>query len=338
MRRLGAPLLYALVMITAMQAKAEAITGTIASTGAAPDTAPLATTHDKVATRRIRSPDILEERSLPVPPDVLPESIPPTIKSLTKSWFESLRSMIENSLPSFTTFESGPTKLRNFVRSLWQRLSNSVRVRYWLYRGETVESVFKQLGLDAGLDTIAYCPKFYTWVTFVNLYNLHNPNNKMLMVPILSYRYSDLAVARMIEAAGDTSLERALAYRLTWEQKLYWGDTKKSGLDVFILLELHKAGQNIFERPVLNRWYEYMTWAYGENASVNMASVLTKQYSRNALGKMFKTARPLGGFRKVQCVKLETAVGKYLLALDYLLVVQEVLVALSTAGKVHVKQ
>ncbi|CAI5716824.1 unnamed protein product [Hyaloperonospora brassicae] len=317
MRRLGVPLLYVLVMLTTMQAKADAITGTIASTGAAPDTAPLATTHDKVATRRIRSPDILEERALPVPPNVLPESIPPTIKSLTRSWFESLRPMIKNSLPSFTTFESGPTKLRNFVRSLWQRLSNSVCVRYWLYRGETVDSVFRRLGLDTGLDKIAYSPKFYTWVTFVNLYNLHNPNNKMLMMPILSYTYSDLAVARMIEAAGDTSLERALAYRLAWEQKLYWGDTKKSGLDVFVLLELHEGGQNIFERPVLNRWYMYMKWAYGENANLNMALVLTKQYNRSALGKMFITAQPQGGFRKVQCVKLETAVGKYLLALSH---------------------
>ncbi|POM71666.1 Avirulence protein (Avh) [Phytophthora palmivora] len=197
--------------------------------------------------------------------------------------------------PSFALF----TK---WIKSLGLKITNKVRARYWLWRKQSAEDVFKQLKLDRGLNNILDNPKIKTWATYIDLYNKKNqknPDKQVIMAEILIKTYGDLPVATMLQR---TRSAPKLARRLRVEQNILWKRSKKSADDVFVLLQLNKVGDDMFVSPQLNSWYNYVTWLEKEKANGVMASVLSTHYSDETLQKMFREAKPR--FKRMRFVTL----------------------------------
>ncbi|KAG2948412.1 hypothetical protein PC117_g6066 [Phytophthora cactorum] len=121
----------------------------------------------------------------------------------------------------------------NWVKAMGLKVTDSVRARYWLWRKQSIEGLFKQLKLDGGLNKILANPKFNTWATYVNLYNKKNPGKEVTMAGILTNTYGDLALSRMLEVALNVGNQRKMAAVLAQQQRQGWQSAGKSADDVF---------------------------------------------------------------------------------------------------------
>ncbi|KAG3016376.1 hypothetical protein PC128_g6986 [Phytophthora cactorum] len=198
----------------------------------------------------------------------------------------------------------------NWVKAMGLKVTDSVRARYWLWRKQSIEGLFKQLKLDGGLNKILANPKFNTWATYVNLYNKKNPGKEVTMAGILTNTYGDLALSRMLEVALNVGSQRKMAAVLAQQQRQGWQSAGKSADDVFVLLKLEQAGGDLFVSPQLNTWYNYVTMLSKNDAKATMASVLRAHYSDEALSKIFQEANPRVSRMRFVRMWLETAVAK----------------------------
>ncbi|KAL3663728.1 hypothetical protein V7S43_011143 [Phytophthora oleae] len=198
----------------------------------------------------------------------------------------------------------------DWVKAMGLKISDRVRARYWLWRKQSAEDVFKQLKLDGGLEKLLSSRKFNTWASFVNIYNKKNPNAKVTMAVILSKNYGDLELAKTLEVAMGSMVktERKMATTLSLQQRAGWQAAGKSADDVFVLLKLDKAGDDLFTTPQLNSWYKYVSMQ-ADSKSL-MASVLRNHYSDEILSKIFHDAKPEIKRMRLIRVQLETAVAK----------------------------
>ncbi|CAI5717679.1 hypothetical protein KXD40_006259 [Peronospora effusa] len=202
--------------------------------------------------------------------------------------------------------------ISNFIKSLIATIKNKAKAWYWFWTQQIAEDIYKRLQLDDKLENILVNPKFYAWVTYVDMLNKKNPNNKVSIVQLLTNTYGDLAVAKEIQrAVFDTKWK--MAVRLLIEQRRNWIAAGKSADDIFTMLELDKLGSDIFVNLELITWYNYVVVIKRKGASTEIASVLLKHYSDTTLSKMFKEAKPIIRLMEYT-MKLETAVGKFLKA------------------------
>ncbi|ETN03633.1 hypothetical protein PPTG_15608 [Phytophthora nicotianae INRA-310] len=222
-------------------------------------------------------------------------------KSLRRSYDEERALPVP--VPSVSLFT-------NWVKSMGLKVTNSARARYWLWRKQSVESVFKQLKLDGGLDKILANRKFYAWATYVSLYNKKNPSKEVSMAGILTNTYGDLKLSGMLEVALNQRKQWKMAAVLARQQRENWQAAGKSADDIFVLLKLEQAGDKLFVTPQLNTWYNYVTMLKKDDASATIASVLTAHYGDEAIAKIFREANPRVKRMRFVKVWLETAWAK----------------------------
>uniref|UniRef100_A0AAV1UNZ1 RxLR effector candidate protein n=1 Tax=Peronospora matthiolae TaxID=2874970 RepID=A0AAV1UNZ1_9STRA len=287
MQRPNVSLLYALALLTAAlieKADAAAVTDTVVTNRTTSNMESSTETHSELQTRRFQRLDKTEERTSP---------FASSISSLSKPLTESMRPMIKTTTRSFATVPMTKSSFKLLVRSMRSPIKkNSLRARYWLWRKETVDSVFKRLGLDKGLEETLFSPKFKAWVTFVDLVNLHNPDNKVSIARVLSETYTDLELARSIEASFSRRNKRPLVARLEKEQMENWEHDGKSINDVCMLLKLNVKGGNIFDRPEMNRWYLYAAKTNKVHYVTSIIEALSRMHGWEKLRRMAHTAKP----------------------------------------------
>ncbi|KAG1694407.1 hypothetical protein DVH05_021487 [Phytophthora capsici] len=198
----------------------------------------------------------------------------------------------------------------DWLKATGLKVSDKVRARYWLWRKQSAEDVFRLLKLDGGLEKLLGSRKFNTWTSFVNIYNKKNPNEKVTMAGILSKNYGDLELAKALEVAMGSMVksERKMGTTLSLQQREGWQAAGKTADDVFILLKLDKVGADLFTTPQLNSWYKYVSMQ-ADSKSL-MASVLRNHYSDETLSKIFREAKPEIKRMRIIRVQLETAVAK----------------------------
>ncbi|KAG7384326.1 hypothetical protein PHYPSEUDO_002791 [Phytophthora pseudosyringae] len=200
----------------------------------------------------------------------------------------------------------------DWVKAMGLKVTDSARARYWLWRKQSAEDVFKQLKLDGGLDKLLTSRKVNTWATYVALLNRKNPDKKVTMAGILTANYGDLALSRALELALNARVksQRSIAARLALQQRQGWQAAGKSADDIFVLLKLDKAGDDLFVTPQLNSWYNYVRMVKKGDARAAMAAVLKAHYGDEALAKIFREANPR--VRRMRFVRmwLETAVAQ----------------------------
>ncbi|EEY55243.1 secreted RxLR effector peptide protein, putative [Phytophthora infestans T30-4] len=139
--------------------------------------------------------------------------------------------------------EERSSVVADLVRLVGVKLSDKVRARYWLWRGKSSEDVFKRLKLDGGLEKLMENPKFFSWMTYINMYNKKNPDKKMAMTDVLTKTYGDLALSRMLDsvlnARRSSQKSRKLmkvAATLALQQRQGWERTGKSTDEIFAFL------------------------------------------------------------------------------------------------------
>ena len=176
------------------------------------------------------------------------------------------------------------SSLKNLLERSCVEIANSFRARQWLRNKQTVYNTFLLLKLNAGLDKSLLSPHFYTWITYVDLFKKHHPNSKISAARVLSWTYTDLALARKSEALIEEG--NKIGTQLAREQQEKWRDDKHSADTVFKLLKLHEPGLNIFERPELSAWYKFVRFVERENAGKVMASVASRYHGADGLDKL----------------------------------------------------
>ncbi|KAL4117494.1 hypothetical protein PRIC2_011485 [Phytophthora ramorum] len=190
------------------------------------------------------------------------------------------------------------------------KATDSVRVRYWLLKGKTADAIFKRLKLDKGVNDVLKNKKLSTWFTYVKLYNKKHPDKRITITEMLTKTYGDEAVAKMLEIAKDVPGTNGVANKLLRKMKSTWRRDKKWPDDVFDLLNLDKAGVNLFSRREFNTWVTYTSSMAMTDPRVSVINILTQRLGADKLARIFATAKPQDPELKVLAVKLQTTMLK----------------------------
>ncbi|EGZ15124.1 hypothetical protein PHYSODRAFT_333395 [Phytophthora sojae] len=206
--------------------------------------------------------------------------------------------------------------LTKWVKSLGSKITDSVHARYWLWRKQSTDDIFKKLKLDGGLDAMFSSPKLKTLSTYVDLVNKKNPDKKVSMAGIISKSYGDLALANKIEYVLNYPSQKRMAARLSLQQRENWKAEGKTAEQDFTMMKLDKAGDDLFQTPQLNSWFKYVMYAE-KDANSAMMSVLVSRYGDDGLAKIFLNAQPRNRRMRWVSLKLETAMGNEWVRMGY---------------------
>ncbi|KAG6616546.1 Dynein heavy chain [Phytophthora cinnamomi] len=186
-----------------------------------------------------------------------------------------------------------PTQVENvalftkWVKSLGSKITDSVQARYWLWRKTSADDIFKRRKLDGGLDTLFSNPKLKTLSTYIALLNKKNPDKTVSLAGLISKSYGDLALARKIEYALNDPSQKRMAAMLAFQQRQNWNAAGKTSDEVFKMLQLDKAGYDLFQTPQLNSSFNYVVIANKNDANSVMLATLTARYSNDGLAAIF---------------------------------------------------
>ncbi|KAG6616522.1 putative secreted RxLR effector protein [Phytophthora cinnamomi] len=198
-----------------------------------------------------------------------------------------------------------------WVKSLGSKITDNVQARYWLWRKRSADDIFKRLKLDGGLDTLFSNPKLKTLNTYIALLNKKNPDKTVSLAGLISKSYGDLALARKIEYALNDPSQKRMAAMLAFQQRQNWKAAGKTSDEVFKMLQLDKAGYDLFQTPQLNSWYNYVVMANKNDANSVMIATLTARYGDDGLAAIFLAgAKPRVRRMRWVSMKLETAMGQ----------------------------
>lgn len=121
--------------------------------------------------------------------------------------------------------------------------------------------------------------------------NKKYPGNTVTMAGVISAKYGDEALAKMIEPAMHVPSQQRLAANLVLQQRNNWEAAVKSVDDVFTLLRLDKAGttfQNFADKQVV----QLRVRCEHEGTNSMMVSALTARFGDDGLAKVLLAAKP----------------------------------------------
>jgi hypothetical protein len=165
------------------------------------------------------------------------------------------------------------------------------QAKTWLKNEESAEGLFNRLRLNVGMDKVLTNPNINAWATFINLYNTKYPDKKVSMIGMLTKHYGDAAVARTLELSGHAKNTKKLANQLRSDQLNAWAADKKPLDEVFSLLKLDKALDELFSTPQLNTLYGYAVKTT-KDPDAAVIAVLAGWYGDDILAKIFLVAQP----------------------------------------------
>uniref|UniRef100_H3GN90 RxLR effector protein n=1 Tax=Phytophthora ramorum TaxID=164328 RepID=H3GN90_PHYRM len=143
----------------------------------------------------------------------------------------------------------------------------NAKLRSWLKKGQTTDDVFARFKLNNGVDDVLSNPKLKTWVTYVEMFNKQNPENKVSMTSTLTKTYGEAAVARVLDAGTKVASTETIAKRLQAELLRGWLSKGDSVDDVLKLLKLNKGVQNLVADQNMQTLATYaITASYGDDA------------------------------------------------------------------------
>uniref|UniRef100_A0AAV1T801 RxLR effector candidate protein n=1 Tax=Peronospora matthiolae TaxID=2874970 RepID=A0AAV1T801_9STRA len=201
--------------------------------------------------------------------------------------------------------------------------SKSIRISSKRVMDEAQAQLQLRSKLEAGPNKDLLSPEFYAWVADIDRIQKLYPNNKLSLIGLLSKTYTHSELAKVVELALDalptSRKHRKMVTRLAGELMETWKALGYSEYRVFRLLGLSVVGTNIFERPELSMWFDFVVFkrtgvvdgTITKRTKNKMAAVLTKYYSTSRLYAMFDKAY-LGSDRlRDRSVKLGVAVVSY---------------------------
>ncbi|CAI5700520.1 unnamed protein product [Peronospora effusa] len=191
----------------------------------------------------------------------------------------------------------------------------NAQMEYWLNQEkQSAHDVFKLLGLDEAKNDLFDHPLFHYWSTYVKMFNNEPSQEKMSVVDVLTPEYySDGDLARLIVAAKKGPRPNDAVLELENAQMEYWLKKKKqSAHDVFNLLGLTKAKNDLLDHPLFHYWSTYVKMFNNEpfQEKMSVVDVLTPEYySDGDLARLIVAAkkgpRPNDAVLELEKVQME---------------------------------
>ncbi|KAL4140100.1 hypothetical protein PRNP1_015176 [Phytophthora ramorum] len=182
----------------------------------------------------------------------------------------------------------------------------------WLKSGKSPDSAFVQMGLGNVEDNLLASPLFSTWVKYLDDFNAQYPAEKTALVHLLTKRFEDEPLAKIIAFGKTLDSTKAVATKLETQQMQVWLTSGKSSDDVFTLLKLDKAPDNFFDNPLYKTWSSYMNLFNKENPGkeTNLFKTLTTYYNDKRLIKIIQEAKKFPNLEstasKLQAEKIQS--------------------------------
>ncbi|RMX68926.1 hypothetical protein DD238_002806 [Peronospora effusa] len=187
------------------------------------------------------------------------------------------------------------------------------QMEYWLKNKISSHDAFGLLGLNEVKDGLA-SPFFDYWITYVRRLNKGNTGESKIVFDILMSEYGDVALARLIVNAKKGSKPKIDVLGLEEAQIKYWLEEKKKSVnDVFVLLELNKADDNLLTHPLFSYWSTYVkrVSANYHQKKLSVVDILTpKYYSDVDLARLIVAAKK-GSTPNDAVLELEKAQMEY---------------------------
>ncbi|KAG3169334.1 hypothetical protein PC128_g19185 [Phytophthora cactorum] len=178
------------------------------------------------------------------------------------------------------------------VEMLRNALKSSVpesQLEIWFKHAASADDVFKFLLLDDAADDL-----LRAWISYMKRFNTANLPKKTSLIATLTAHYGDEGMAKIIEGAKQVSSTASIAKRLESELMQLWLGQKHSVDDVFKLLKLDEAGDQLFAQPQVVAWAKYVD-EFNElhpDKQVSLFSALTARYpNEETLVKMLIAAK-----------------------------------------------
>ncbi|GMF45862.1 unnamed protein product [Phytophthora fragariaefolia] len=124
--------------------------------------------------------------------------------------------------------------------------------------GKTADDALKVLALDKAVDDLLSNPKLEQLTSYVKHFNEQNPTKQTTLIATLTAHFGDEGLAKIIEKAKQVQGTEATANRMQAEQLQGWLGEGKSADDVFKLLKLNEASENLLSNSLLETWTSYM--------------------------------------------------------------------------------
>ncbi|KAL4134008.1 hypothetical protein PRIC2_004322 [Phytophthora ramorum] len=209
---------------------------------------------------------------------ITPDS-PTPARALTKYWNDTptkrmLRSGNEGDAEERVL---GLEKITEAAKSATAKIRQNMDIRTWLKEGQSADEVANLLSLDKKVDSVLSNPNFNALAKYISKFNKQNAEEKVSMIGVLTRRYGESAVSKMLVAAKDVPRREVWATKLQGDQVAGWINSKKSPVDVFRILKLDDAEASPLIARNLKAWTNYVT-------------VLTKREPAQAT-TMFETFR-----------------------------------------------
>uniref|UniRef100_H3H6F3 RxLR effector PexRD54 WY domain-containing protein n=1 Tax=Phytophthora ramorum TaxID=164328 RepID=H3H6F3_PHYRM len=163
----------------------------------------------------------------------------------------------------------------------------------WLKSGKSPDSAFVQMGLGNVEDNLMASPLFSTWVKYLDDFNAQYPAEKTALLHLLTKRFEDEPLAKIIAFGKTLDSTKAVATRLENQQRQIWLTSGKSSDDVFTLLKLDKAPDNFFDNPLYKTWGSYMNVYNNKHPGkqTNLFKTLTTKCKDKPLIKILEEAK-----------------------------------------------
>ncbi|KAG7389269.1 hypothetical protein PHYPSEUDO_010827 [Phytophthora pseudosyringae] len=171
----------------------------------------------------------------------------------------------------------------------------------WFKHGVSADEVFKLLLLDNAADDVLASPQLSAWVSYMKLFNQANPTKKTSLIGTLTAHYRDEGLAKIIEAAKQVPSTARVAKHLQTEQTQRWIGQRWSPDDVFALLKLDEAGDQLFAQPQVLTWMKYLDDFNGAhlNEHITVFAALTTHFDEKTLAQMLIEAKKIPSTEKI---------------------------------------
>ncbi|KAL4086400.1 hypothetical protein PRIC1_014104 [Phytophthora ramorum] len=170
-------------------------------------------------------------------------------------------------------------------------------------KSESTDDVFKLLTVDRKADDLLGSVQLDDWITYKNIFNKENRKHQTSLISTLLAHYDDEAVAKMIAAAkaAPSTGTATMAKNLQIEQNALWLEAGKTPDNIFSLLKLDKAGDQLFAMPQVNTWMAYIDRfnKVHPDQKTTMLSKLSGLYKEESLVTMLIAAKNVPSTEKI---------------------------------------
>ncbi|KAL4163915.1 hypothetical protein KRP22_004542 [Phytophthora ramorum] len=149
----------------------------------------------------------------------------------------------------------GLEKASKVINSATSKIKMNLNIRTWVKEGKNADNVFNLLQLDGRLDHVLSSKNFKYWSKFIDAYNTKNRDSRVSMIDLLTARFGEAGVSKMLVSAKKVKGTEELATKLQSAQVAGWINKGKSPKEVFRILELRDPRNN----PLASRNLEAFT-------------------------------------------------------------------------------